>query len=78
MFARVVRSEDCVAVGVLDLTGSAHGSWSGRTAPGRCRSVRVRLLLDGPERWRAGVAALGPVGGGEPAGAARPAPLIRT
>jgi dextranase len=59
VFARVVRSEGCVAVGVLDLTGSAHGSWSGPTAPGRCRSVRVRLLLDGPERWRAGVAALG-------------------
>jgi hypothetical protein len=56
VFARVVRSEDCVAVGVLDLTGSAHGSWSQPTAPGRCRSVRVRLLLEGPERWQAGVA----------------------
>jgi len=60
--ARVVRSPDHVAVAVLDLTGSAHGSWSEPTGPGRCRSVRVRLLLDAPERWEAAVAALGRAG----------------
>ncbi|MGA3218498.1 MAG: glycoside hydrolase family 66 protein [Acidimicrobiales bacterium] len=62
LFARVVRSEDCVAVGVLDLTGSAHGSWSEPTAPGRCRSVRARLLLQAPEHWDAAVATLGRAG----------------
>jgi hypothetical protein len=62
VFARVVRSEDCVAVGVLDLTGSAHGLWSEPTGPGRCRSVRARLLLQAPERWHAAVAALGRAG----------------
>lgn len=59
VFSRVVRSDDCVAVGVLDLTGSARGSWSEPTTAGRCRSARVRLLLDAPERWVAAVATLG-------------------
>ncbi len=59
VFARVVRSQDHIAVGVLDLTGSPHGLWSEPTAPGRCRSVRVRLLLPAPERWQAAVATLG-------------------
>ena len=59
VFSRVVRSDDCVAVGVLDLTGSARGSWSEPTTAGKCRSVRVRLLLDAPERWVAAVATLG-------------------
>jgi len=62
VFARVVRSPDCVAVGVLDLTGSAHGLWSEPTGPGRCRSVRARLLLGAPERWDAAVATLGRAG----------------
>ncbi len=62
VFARVVRAEDYIAVGVVDLTGSAHGLWSEPTAPGRCRSVRVRLLLPAPERWQAAVAALGRAG----------------
>ena len=59
LFARVVRSDDCVAVGIVDLTGSADGSWSAPTAPGRCRAASVRLLLDDPEMWTAHVAALG-------------------
>jgi dextranase len=59
VFARVVRGDDCVAVAVLDLSGSPHGSWSEPTAPGRCRSVRARLLLDDPDRWKAAVATLG-------------------
>jgi dextranase len=62
VLARVVRSEGCVAVGVLDLSGSAHGSWSEPTAPGRCRSLQARLLLDDPERWKAAVATLGQSG----------------
>ena len=59
LFARVVRSDDCVAVGVVDLSGSSHGLWSEPTAAGRCRSARVRLLLDDPERWDAAAAVLG-------------------
>ena len=39
VFARVVRTDDCIAVGVVDLTGSPKGSWSEPTAVGRCRSV---------------------------------------
>jgi dextranase len=59
LFARVVRSDDCVAVGVVDLSGSRHGLWSEPTAAGGCRSARVRLLLDDPERWVAAAAVLG-------------------
>ncbi len=59
VFARVVRTDDCIAVGVVDLTGSVNGSWSEPTAPGRCQSVRARVLLDEPESWNADVAVLG-------------------
>jgi dextranase len=62
VFARVVRSDDCVAVAIVDLTGSAHGSWSEPTAAGRCGSVRVRLLVDVPGRWHVAVATLGASG----------------
>jgi len=59
VFARVVRADDCIAVGVVDLTGSVNGSWSEPTAVGRCQSVRARVLLDEPESWNADVAVLG-------------------
>ncbi len=59
VFARVVRTEDCIAVGVVDLTGSVNGSWSEPTALGRCQSVRAAVLLDEPESWKADVAMLG-------------------
>jgi len=59
VFGRVVRSDDCIAVGVVDLTGSANGSWSEPTGVGRCQSVRARVLLDEPESWKADVAVLG-------------------
>jgi hypothetical protein len=59
VFARVVRTDDCIAVGIIDLTGSANGSWSEPTAAGRCESVRARVLLDEPESWKADVAVLG-------------------
>ncbi|MGD0811795.1 MAG: glycoside hydrolase family 66 protein [Acidimicrobiales bacterium] len=62
VFARVVRTDDCIAVGVVDLTGSVNGSWSEPTAVGRCQSVRVRALLDEPESWKADVAVLGRAG----------------
>lgn len=63
VFARVVRSEHCVAISVLDLTGSANGSWSEPAQAGRCRGVRVRALLDDPAQWAAAVMVLG--GGGD-------------
>ncbi|HTW08685.1 MAG TPA: glycoside hydrolase family 66 protein [Acidimicrobiales bacterium] len=59
LFARVVRTDGCVAVGVVDLSGSADGSWSQPTAMGRCRSVRVRALLEHPDSWQAAAAVLG-------------------
>jgi dextranase len=59
VFGRVVRSDDCIAVGVVDLSGSANGSWSEPTGVGRCQSVRARVLLDEPEGWKADVAVLG-------------------
>ncbi|HMK96740.1 MAG TPA: glycoside hydrolase family 66 protein, partial [Acidimicrobiales bacterium] len=59
VFARVVRSGDCTAVGVVDLTGSENGSWSASTLPGRCRSVRVRVLCRSPGQWVAAVASPG-------------------
>jgi dextranase len=63
LFARVVHGPDRVAVGVVDLSGSAHGLWSAPTAPGRCRSVRVRALVDGPEEeWHVSAAVVGRAG----------------
>jgi dextranase len=62
LFARVVRSEDYVAIGLVDLTGSKSGRWSEPTSPGKCRSVRVRALLPAPERWQAAVAVIGRAG----------------
>lgn len=59
LFARVVRQDGWVAVGVVDLTGSADGQWSQPTTEGRCRSVRVQVLLERPEEWAAAAAVLG-------------------
>jgi len=59
LFARVVHSESRVAVGVVDLSGSRNGLWSEPTAPGTCRSVRIRVLLPAPEQWAASGAVLG-------------------
>lgn len=67
LFARVVRSERHVAVGIVDLSGSPSGSWSEPTVPGRCGSVRVRVLLASPDEWKAAVATLGLGGRFEPA-----------
>jgi dextranase len=59
VFARVRRSDDLVAVSVMDLTGSVDGSWMVGTGPGHCDEVRVSVLVDEPRRWRAEVAVVG-------------------
>lgn len=59
IFSRVVRSDEVVAVSVIDLTGSAHGSWREPTAAGRCRAVTTRVLVDRPDNWETAVAVLG-------------------
>jgi hypothetical protein len=63
VFARVVHTESTVVVGLLDLSGSANGSWSERTAPGVCTAAKVAALVAEPERWHASVATLGRNGG---------------
>ncbi|HXW81564.1 MAG TPA: glycoside hydrolase family 66 protein [Acidimicrobiales bacterium] len=64
LFARVVHGPDRLAVGVVDLSGSSHGLWSVPTGEGRCRSVRVRALVDEPgEGWDASAAVVGRAGG---------------
>ncbi len=62
VFARVVRQDGLIAVGVVDLTGSANGQWSQPTAKGRGRSVRVQVLLERPEQWSVAAAVLGASG----------------
>jgi dextranase len=59
VYARVVRHEDCIAVSVLDLTGSPDGSWQSPTGPGTCHSATVSVLLDDTGKWRAEAAVLG-------------------
>ena len=59
VYARVVRHADCIAVSVLDLSGSKDGSWQSPTGPGRCRQVTVSVLLDRPADWHAEAAVLG-------------------
>ncbi len=59
LFVRVVRSDNFIGVGIIDLTGSANGSWSEGTSPGRCRLAHARLLVESPGEWEAAVATLG-------------------
>ena len=59
VYARVVRQPDCVAISVLDLTGSPAGSWQAPTDQGTCRQVSVTVLLAEPGRWTAAAAVLG-------------------
>jgi len=63
LFARVVRSETCVAVGIVDLSGSRDGRWAEGTFPGKCTEVRAKVLLGQPEDWEVAVAVLGRNGG---------------
>lgn len=59
LLARVVHAPGRVSAGVLDLTGSERGRWSEPTAPGRVRSVTVRILTGHPAEWTAAAAVLG-------------------
>jgi dextranase len=63
LFSRVVRTDSVVAVSLIDLTGSAAGSWQSRTGEGTCRQATVTLLLADPGRWRADAAVLGAADG---------------
>jgi dextranase len=59
LYARVIRGDDSVVVSLLDLSGSADGSWLKGTALGRCARADVSILVEAPEQWRADVAVLG-------------------
>jgi hypothetical protein len=59
VYARIVRHADCLAVSVLDLTGSQSGSWQEPTGPGHCQRVTITALVDQPGRWIAEAAVLG-------------------
>lgn len=59
VFSRVMHADGLVAVGVLDLTGSANGRWSEATERGHVSSVTVKVLVDDPSRWRVEAAVLG-------------------
>jgi dextranase len=59
VFARIVRTDRTVVISLLDLSGSADGSWSDGTAPGTCTAAKVSALVPEVETWRADVAVLG-------------------
>lgn len=59
LFGRVVHSDDAYAISLLDLTGSADGSWGSPTEPGTCREATITLLVDAPEQWSVEAAVLG-------------------
>ena len=59
LYARVLTDDDGVIVSVIDLTGSADGSWRTGTEQGRCVRATVSVLVDSPDRWVAEVAVLG-------------------
>jgi dextranase len=63
LFVRVVHAPGSVVVSLMDLSGSANGSWSEGTGPGSCKAARVSVLIDEPQRWRADAAVLGRDGG---------------
>lgn len=63
LFARVVRRDAMTAISLIDLSGSASGSWTRRTKRSKRRDAKVRLLVANPERCRAEVAVLGRSGG---------------
>lgn len=63
LWARVLRGDDTVVVGLLDLTGNPEGSWRLPTSPGTCREADVSVLVDRPEDWHVDAAILGREGG---------------
>jgi hypothetical protein len=65
LFVRVARRDGVVAVSLLDLSGSADGSWTSPTEPGTCETARVTVLVDDPSRWSADLAVLEDTGDGD-------------
>jgi dextranase len=63
LWARVIRGDETVVVGLLDLSGSPTGSWRAPTGPGTCTEADVNVLVDRPQDWRVDVAVLGHEGG---------------
>jgi dextranase len=63
LFARVVHGARSITVSLLDLSGSARGSWSEPTARGHCATADVSALVARPDAWRASTAVLGRAGG---------------
>ncbi|MGH7174887.1 MAG: glycoside hydrolase family 66 protein [Minisyncoccia bacterium] len=59
LYARVVRHEGVVTVSLLDLSGSADGSWRSATERGVIEQAVVTVLVDQPASWSAEVAVLG-------------------
>ena len=59
LYVRVRRGDDCVAVSLLDLSGSADGSWQSGTRAGRCRDVTLSVLVDDPSQWSVMASVLG-------------------
>ena len=59
IFARVVKAEGLVTIGVVDLTGSQNGRWSDPTERGKVTLVTIRVLVDDPPSWRVEAAVLG-------------------
>ena len=59
LFVRVRRGPEGVVVGLLDLSGSRHGSWSEPSEAGVPRVVEVSVLVERPEKWSAQAAILG-------------------
>ena len=59
LYARVLTNDDRVIVSLIDLTGSADGSWKNGTEQGRCPGATATVLVDSPERWVVEVAVLG-------------------
>jgi dextranase len=63
LFTRVARSEDLIAVSLIDLTGSASGRWDQPSGPGAADPAIVDVLVDQPRGWTAEIAVLGRSGG---------------
>ena len=59
LYARVVRHEGCIAVSVLDLTGSPAGSWQAPTGPGQLPAGHGDGPAGGAGRWTAAAAVIG-------------------
>ncbi len=59
LFARVVHTESSISIGIVDLTGSASGSWSERTERGSVERATITVLIDHRESWSANAAILG-------------------